>query len=603
MASPQNGKRLIGLAAWLGTATGTGLVAALLLGTRPETLVLTGGETPPPSDGSVRPLGAPDRSSPDRSAPGSHGTVGSGRPVGPGGPGMPGGPGAAGDPGIPGPDTGASERTGEGAVAGWIELTIRRADRTPAQSGTVYVLPPGEPGTDDLDEIPHATLDEEGRALVPVPVAGAWDVGYAGEGQVLLPDVRVGPGETARLGVALPDARPIRFRIQGEAPPSGTWVISVTSEGSGGEEVAYPGRRQVGAISTTTWFDDAGKGETEPLPPGRRFQIVVGEQTGTAKSWLEPSAETAAAGDEVTLRPAPLPQLALRIRREGLPPEAEVSLQLSRAFEATWGSVERIGERDSYPVEHLPPFLDLALGPGRAKVLWSGSGVESGATDEFRLECGRTVVREIIVRAQPQAEEATPSLSGEQPAKGARWTLQVLLPDGAPVGEGRTVFVLAALPGPPPRTEYFGCDSSSPEVDLTEGWPAVREVLAVLGPGLASEPVTVGTDGRVRIALRPGGLLAVVPERLQAPGLGALTIEREDGRPIPVAYAGDSSGTTEESWQMAAASLSPRIGLGTILGPFPEGPIRFRVRVGRRLVAEIPATVKAGAIRPLVIPR
>ncbi len=572
---------------------GTGLLAALLLGDRPETVVLSGDARP---DRAPRPSGIslePARPPGGAPARAPLGAPVSGTEV----------PGTA-VPGTPAPGAGGGATTGEGAVAAWIELTVHRADRTAAPGGTVYLLPPGEPGTDDLDEIPHAALDEDGRALVPVPLAGAWDVGYAGEGQVLLPDVRVGPGETARLGIVLPDARPIRFRVRGEVPETGTWVVSVASEGSGGEEVAFPGRGQEASLSATTWLDEEGKAETEPLPPGRRFQVAVSEGSGTAKSWLEAGAASASPGDEVVLAQVPLAQLAVRVRREGLPPEADVSLQLVRPDSGF--PPERIGDRDSYPAAHVPPFLDLALGPGRARVVWSGSGIEGGTTDDFRLECGHTTVREVVLRARPAVEEPPADGGAVDPPGSPRWRLEALLPDGSPVGEGRLVLVLAAISagtGSSARAEYFGYDPASPEVEPTEGWPAVREILGVAGPGLASEPASVGADGRVRIALRPGGLLAVVPERLQAPGLGALTVEREDGRPIPVAYAGESSGSTEESWQMAAASLAPRVGIGTILGPFPEGPYRFRVRVGRRLVAEVSAAVKAGTIQPLVIPR
>ena len=43
--------------------------------------------------------------------------------------------------------------------------------------------------------------------------------------------------------------------------------------------------------------------------------------------------------------------------------------------------------------------------------------------------------------------------------------------------------------------------------------------------------------------------------------------------------------------------------LRRVLGPFPEGPLRLRLRLGGIAVAELTVTVRAGAFEPLRLPR
>ena len=77
---------------------------------------------------------------------------------------------------------------------------------------------------------------------------------------------------------------------------------------------------------------------------------------------------------------------------------------------------------------------------------------------------------------------------------------------------------------------------------------------------------------------------------------GVATAERIEGGLIPF---------TEEGFGGSPTHAAVRVPLapGRVLGPFPEGPLRLRLRRGGIAVAELTATVRAGAFEPLRLPR
>ncbi|MCI0342186.1 MAG: hypothetical protein L0216_13755 [Planctomycetales bacterium] len=604
-------QRALAAGAWLATAAGTGFLASLLF--RPAAgLVVVGGEGADSRDGGA--AGAPR-------AP-SHGAQGgeSGReatggpPTGEGRESVPpsdghptafpaGGPAAAGAAMAEGPDAGAG---GMDEVPCWIEVRVTREDGTAAEAGTVYALPGGEPGTNDVGDLPQADITDGGLARLPVPSEGSYDVGYIGEAHALRTDVLVARGETARIALAIPAGRRFTFRCDKPIPDGRTWHVSLQhvapETGDAWAEDArlgYPGRTERPRMNGYASVGPGGQGASHPLPVGGAYRIVVGVDRQSSYR-LDPEPALAQPGAEVLLRVRPQARLSVGVRIEGRPePSGWFQLWLQRT---DGGGREALADQGSLRLTDQPAPIVRWATPGKARIGWHGYGIAPGTTDEFELIGGRTVEKGIVVR--PPLPGEAPVAQDRDASASPRLRVSVEgIPEGG-VSERASLYLLARLPGPPPVADYNWHDREQADLEVSEEWKPVRQVLAVLGARLASDPTPVEADGRVAIRLKAAGLLLAVPERPAVSGLGALTLEREDGLPIPTARPGNfGDDFTADDWDLDLLELQPHVGPGTILGPFPEGTIRFRVRLGRVRLPGVAATVKAGALRPLVIPR
>jgi hypothetical protein len=212
-----------------------------------------------------------------------------------------------------------------------------------------------------------------------------------------------------------------------------------------------------------------------------------------------------------------------------------------------------------------------------------------GEMHDVAIEPGRTTRLEIVVRFDPP-QAATVSLSP------------------SPVPATRAVAVrFTGLPARdmPPDVPLFGYDSldrggtwitsvrAGEGAELHEQWRDARRVVAFAGPWLASDPVDVADRDTVTFALRPAGVLIVVPEDAMDATGENLRVLPQDGRP-PTGYERKVDGAPE---------LMAHVRPGAVLGPFPAGPHRFRVWWGRHRLPDATATVRAGRATPLILRR
>ena len=129
----------------------------------------------------------------------------------------------------------------------------------------------------------------------------------------------------------------------------------------------------------------------------------------------------------------------------------------------------------------------------------------------------------------------------------------------------------------------------------------VRRALLWLAPDLASDPFTPASGGETTIAMRPAGMLVLVPEIEPDRSLGALRIRRADGLPLPV-LAAAPEGRRGERRGIATVETAPLVVLGRVLGPVAEGRIELEVLLGGVVVGRIHADVRAGVNTPLAVP-
>jgi hypothetical protein len=91
-----------------------------------------------------------------------------------------------------------------------------------------------------------------------------------------------------------------------------------------------------------------------------------------------------------------------------------------------------------------------------------------------------------------------------------------------------------------------------------------------------------------------GGTLVVVPDMEVPLELGGLTLRRVDGLQFLVENRRDTNAET-------TPTIETEVYTGTVLGPFPPGPVRFSVRLGMHGLADATADVRPGGVTPLVV--
>jgi hypothetical protein len=106
----------------------------------------------------------------------------------------------------------------------------------------------------------------------------------------------------------------------------------------------------------------------------------------------------------------------------------------------------------------------------------------------------------------------------------------------------------------------------------------------------------VACRGQEPLVVKPqlGGFVAAVSRFVPAPGQPELVIAREDGQPLPF--------VTTAQGPVATVLTEVRPTLGTLLGPLPEGEVRFVSRRGRRSLGVSSVRVVPGRVTLLRIP-
>jgi len=498
-------------------------------------------------------------------------------------------------------------------------VTVLDADGAPTGSGVVYAVGAGEPGSNDEDAVFRATVEEPGPVRLRLPAAGLYDIGFRGDGgTTLVRDFRAvpGPGNAALLRVA--PGVPVSFRIEGEWPPPGSESpmvqVSLWTEDAPGQ-VDFPGRGERGWASGTA-FLTSSTGSSTPLETGRTYRVNAVLQE--APTWfrledssrtlrvaspryrLEPDRLEVRPGEGVVLRLIQEASVFLRVSGTLAPSESK-GASVTSLFLGVWRGAELASAanlvlRRGKDGEVAPTHALLMPGPGPCRVAWSGDGLQAG---ECEVDLRPGEVREVAVplRADPLgravpwpvAAEESPGTPPEPPPP-----LQVEA-EGLPPGEEEfRIFGILRADGEVEVHEEF-LEASGQEAELDADWRRVGEAAAVRPPYLASDFHPVPPSGPLRLPFRPAGLLAVVPLEVMPPEFGALRLRRADGRPIPVA----EEGGTETAGVQETVDVLPAL----LIGPFPEGPLVFEVRLGGLRLPDARAVVKAGRIEVLRISR
>lgn len=496
------------------------------------------------------------------------------------------------------------------AVAAWIEVALRESVGEEPVHGTAYALPAGRPGADGLDEICHVELTSGEPACIPVPAEGLYDVGFVWSvGALLQTDVRASNAAPGRVTFALPALAPVRLRATAPLPTVGTshrLEVRVTLRPAGeGPMRPYPGRRERPQVEITRSLDEAAEGGatlTLPLPRDQRYAVtasvidqVVLQLEGMGLTMEDDSdtwdalasPDVVDAGGEVRLSWVERAHWKIRVRPE---PAAWPGFSGNLTLRWESGGASQDEERALEGAEGLEALaaagLTRSMHPGRGRLSWSGPGVMPDGLGPIELEPGATVESEITLRRDDGATSRSPDpvpldLSALPPAARRRRDLAVcgLLP--AATSSDDPVLLQRVDWNDAART-------------LEARWRDVGSVLAVMGSDWVSAPTSMPASGPFRPAFVPGGLLVVVPDLAAPPELGGLTLRHADGLPVFLASANDSH-------TGPSAAFEVRVGAGTLVGPLPPGPVRFRVRLGSHALGDASADVRAGGVTPLVL--
>lgn len=488
---------------------------------------------------------------------------------------------------FPSAQPGAAEPSQGSDVAGWVEVTALHADGTPARDATAYAVRAGRTSKTSTPDWPEADVDAAGRARIPVPAAGVYDVGVIfpsrEEPRALVTDVQVAAGTTTKVEVRLPELAPVDVVIEDEVP--GRIALYATERiAARSRESYYPAR---GESSAVRWSFHSPL-TSVMLPAGVAFELWPQEQGADGK-WRGMGADFEATPAVVVppgrvvlrRRTAPEPEMTvpLRLKVEGSVPVAVESSRLRLRF------AEGTAEEAEYDIavrwkNGVPEAEALTIAPRDvdSKLTWSGEGVVSG---------------EALLPAASHAKD------------GAAAPIEILIRgDGVPYLEGIDVVggrqpprsdspFLHAQDPTNPRAHGVGIytEHQNRMEDLRPGWLAVAE----WGAWWVSKPTAVPVRGRLQLTLVPGGYLLATSARVPTRGLGALTIRRADGAWLGerTAYDIEDDDCDGES----AGGARP----GMILGPLPEGDVELIVSLGGEERTRIVARVRANAITPFAL--
>ncbi len=489
--------------------------------------------------------------------------------------------------------------------------------------GQVYALPAGSRGVNDASLLPHADFDG-GTALLPLPRAGRWDVGYAGGlGAALVEDVQVAAGDLVPVRITLPAQTSVTVRFETREAADWAqdrWVNLVLRRPQTGNERWFPGRGE-----RYRWFSGVGVWRDRPtlIPVAStdeefevrlRYKDELKEGEGHALSRRCPFPRWKLRPDQKHVRPGGEVRIAL-VEQGAL----QVAFALRRGTEHPWPkttglhvcvTLERDGEvLDQSRVEVWggtrlrPPHVALRAAPGPATLVYHGVCCLPGRIDGIELVAGETVRVEAPIDLDP--EYRYESTTGSE-APGFRVVFEGIrsavpyaefgvYAAGADRGASMEDFDTAfAEENFAPSNEEAGFEARGSD------WAGVRWVAGFHGPDRAAPAVPVDAHTEeVVLRLAPAGHLIIVPRGWSSGNMGELFLRAADGRPLPVCTWSDRSEPPEPGGIGILIGANPNV----LIGPLLPGTYEFDVLRGRTKVGRVQGTIKAGRIEVLRVPQ
>lgn len=532
-----------------------------------------------------------------------------------------------------------------------LEVTATHSDGSPVPDGLVYVLPASSPGADKEDELVRGHLDQAGRVTLDVPAGAQVDVGLlCSGGPVMRTGVVVGWGLPTRVHLALPPMGTVRLKaelplapVDGVEPVTRVTFLPPEPEG---DTRAYPGRHERGEVwGGTAELDRGGHGTSTPLLEGLEYRVFVVIEWPTRGSREPPAAPFDLVPDRMVVKPGEtlvlhrrrLAQLSLLAQVSGTPPgrggqawaffypgeqsplasrlllfagsHAQLTDVSASASEPLQGGVRVRGPAAQPAPIRWPVVRSVPPGPGRVE--WGGLvGMVPGSLD-VALEPGerREITVPIHFDASTRTEDTTAAKAPVAPAP--TMDVEVLVegpdpdPDDLPIGVA--LYLGAAGSAASGEPDFAGWEPNAVGRFRWTVEPSRRSsapvAVATQGDRWASDPFDPRSGDALRIRLRPAGTLLVVPGAIDCDSDDGprLRLERLDGAPLPTRAPLDRAPFRWNERDSERAGVAVRT--GTIIGPFPAGVMRFRVKRGGFVLGEVSAEVVAGQIRPLLLAR
>ncbi len=528
-------------------------------------------------------------------------------------------------------DTGpipAPEPASTPLVPASIRVTVIAPEGGKVEGGTVYALSPGEEGTDDGENVCNADVGEDGTALLRLPGAGVYDIGFTGHrGTALAPDVRVPPGDGATLTIHLPGNLVVHASCIAGWPPSpgAQLVVRLLSEKEPGG-LDFPGRGCAGSVGVDFEVGPDGAGNSPPLPPGRSFEVAATVQevlprftapTEEARRAvaLQDSCRFSAEPDHEKVRPGETVRFQILPRAVLL-----VNVCWDRTGEQAAGNPDDKAWPDGRGVQldsiqadvksraalkgsrwvHVPPSRLMIHGEaGPLRLEWSGNGFRAGSREDLVLRAGEVVECTVTFQVDPAGRERPPSwpeeeVAAEEPPPKLE-PLRVKV-EGLPPGrEGRVYGIVPDRDGNGHSSYDLTTEAETGSCEFEGEVRGAPCLAAVAFPNLASDPTPVPAAGPLKLVLRPAGLLLVAPDEVYPPEFGRLRLRLPGKRLIPESEDGGTN--------FGGAAPEVSVVAGSLVGPLPEGTYAFEVRLGGVRLPDATATVRAGKVEVLRIRR
>jgi hypothetical protein len=456
-----------------------------------------------------------------------------------------------------------------------LEVLVVQGDGAPAGGANVYALVAGASGVDE-DPASQATADGEGLCRLPLPAPGRYDVGVlnGAAGQALATDVTVPSSAPLRLELA-----PLA-RVVFEVDPDVTAHLKPGQPLQLGAELVsqrprygYPGRGQDRHVN----FVVAARGSFETLlPAGRRFRASA---SGPAVRAIPVPAEFTPP-DTVRFRAPTYVRLSARF----LPPERSSPWPAWIPVRFDFGPANGAPQERSYGLAagqalgSLPAVRwDFGGIAESGIVRWSGAGVRDGearfeaATAPYAPDDAGTPIEITVTEIQAAGADGP---EDDRPASAIR-----ILASSLPRGTDTVVDVATDA----------GDGSSISAEDVQKGATLGFETdwsfaIARAGDHWVGGPVR-RRGALTEIALREGGYLVLVPERMPPEAIGAPQLTRVDGGPCL---------SPDDGFEPHV-----RVAPGRVLGPFEPGEVVFSITLGGLPAGEVRAVVTAGEHRAL----
>lgn len=473
-------------------------------------------------------------------------------------------------------------------VAGWLVVRVRcDTDHEQLGSAQVYVLPAGEPGTDDISKVPHASIEINNEALtIPVLWPGRYDVGAACDwGAKVLEDVEVPAGARVEVEVTLPPPSVIQVQMIDDWPIEGLanlrgWVKLEATSTDG--RLRFPGRGQKYApdhalhIWTGLQGTRVPAGITyqpairlvSPVPSNVYATSIFRMVPGAPGLVLEPT--KLEAGDRAQVGLPDLVEVPLRITLAGdWPKDARTSLELRAQAEHWQNTISFYREmRRGWFDRRKAIEMKIVVHARDAFALsWHGSDIEQGVIERFDKQLRVDEPNEIKLRYSPR--------DGLE-------LLNVHVPDNWTEAKGRLV-AFSKESRRQPRIR----GGAGPTMTLNRVWRRHGLLQAISKDGHISEPVTMPMCGDATIRWKQGGWVKVSGTDPFPDTAGALIVRRTDG------------GVFYEDERFRRETY---IEDDDMLGPFLPGTLELDVFAGRRLLKRYRLEIKPNVVTDLRLP-